>query len=490
MGWSNENTQTQKKGMENSSKILLAIIACLVLIIILILILLLNIKTSTFNLLIDTKIQENYDISKLTTKIDNITYINVEEFAKLVGYEYHKGEYKAFTIEENKCYVQGKEETSTFYLDENKVYKLPLNELTQDYEEYTTKETVKSQNGKLYASIEAINVAFNVFIQEDEKKIDVYTLDYLVTAYDKKVKEWGYTGIEDQNFENKKCLLYGCLVVKKENGLYKIIDTNNTKEIVLDKYTSIQFSENTKEFFVTNSLEKVGIINLDGTTKLEPIYDTISVFDKKSDLYLVQQDKKYGVVKSGGTAVIYPEYDSIGLNIKSNSTNTENKYIMQNDLIPVSKNGKWGAFNKQGDIIYKLEYDGIGCYTTTVEINGSKKNVNQVIYIPECKGIVVKKADKYGVLNENGNVIVPIQVDNIYSLETNTNKIEYLMIYQGKELNIINMLREQGLLKEESKENTTNPINNNTTTSETNNVITVDVNEQNTLTNNISNVVK
>lgn len=483
MGWSNDEPQVTKKGMETSSKILLAIIACLVLIIVLILILLLNIQQNTFNLLIHGKLKENYDINKLTAKIDNVTYINIEEFANLVGYEYHKGEYKAFTIEENKCYVQSKKETASFYLDESKVYKLPVDELTQEYQEHTTENPVKLVNEKLYASIDTINVAFNVSVTEKEKEINIYTLDDLISFYDKKVKEWGYTGIAEQDFENQKSLLYGYLIVNKENGLYKIIDINNTKEIVSDKYKSIEFSENTKEFFVTNSLGQVGIINLDGTTKIEPIYEAISVLDKKSDLYLVQKDQKFGVVKSGGTTIIFPEYDSIGLNLDKNTTNVENKYLILDTLIPVRKNEKWGAFNKEGTMVYKVEYDGIGCNLTTVEIDNSKKTVIPVLTIPDCEGVVVKKDEKYGALDLQGKNIIPIQVDSIYSVE-NEKETQYFMLYKGKELNIIEMLIEQGLLEDKNEKEETNNPNNNTIV-ETNNVIKVET-SSNIVSNNIN----
>ena len=129
MGWTSDEPQVIKNKMEMSTKILIAIIACIILIITLILILLANIQSTTFNLSIDGKIKAKYDINKLISKIDEITYINIEEFAKLVGYEYHGGEYKSFTIEKGKCYVQGSEETATFYVNDNKVCKLPLNKL-------------------------------------------------------------------------------------------------------------------------------------------------------------------------------------------------------------------------------------------------------------------------------------------------------------------------------------------------------------------------
>lgn len=489
MGWTSEEEQPTKKGMETSSKILLAIIACVLLIIILIIVLLLNIQQNTFNISVDGQpVSASKD--NLITKIDNITYINIEEFAKLVKYEYHEGEYKAFTIEKDKCYVQGQNETATFYLNDNKVCKLPINDLTSDYQEYTVENTIKSSNGKMYASVEAINLAFNVVVKEDENSLDIYTLDYLVTTYDKKVKDWGYTGIADQEFENQKSLLYGYLIVKKENGLYKIIDSNNTKEIVSDKYTSIQFTENTKEFLVTNSLGQVGIINLDGTTKIEPVYDSILVLDKKSNLYLVQKDKKYGVVKSGNITIIYPEYDSIGLDTKKITTNVESQYLILDKLIPVCKNNKWGAFDKSGNMVIKIEYDGFGCNLTTIEVNGVRKAVNPVLAIKECNGIVVKQFEKYGMLNIDGKELVPIAVDSIYEIENPENEnSKYYMLYNNEELNIIKRLIKAGLI--EDKNNNDNDENNNTTTTNTvnNNTVQTSAPVTNDTVNEISNQI-
>lgn len=482
MGWSSDEEQTTKKGMDASSKILLAIIACVVLIIILIMVLLLNIQQSTFNITVDGKaVTANQDI--LLRKIDNITYVNIEEFAKLVGYEYHQDEeYKGFTKEENKCYVQGINETATFFLNDNKVCKLPVNELTQDYQEYTIENTIKSQEEKMYAPVEGIKLAFNVVIDETDNSFTIYTLNHLVGLYDANVKKWGYTGIAEQSFENQKSLLYGYLIVNKENGLYKIIDNQNTKEIVSDKYNSIEFIENTQEFFVTNSLGKVGIINLDGTTKLEPIYESISVLDKESDLYIIQQDEKYGVVKSGDITVIYPEYDSIGINT-TDFINVESKYLILDTLIPVCKDNKWGTFDKEGKEVLKLNYDGFGCNLTTVEIEGNKKAVEPVLTIEECNGIVVEKDKKYKLVDITGKELVSTLVDSIYLLED-----EYYMLYNNKELNIIERLITAGLLEDKTNnENIAKDTNlvNNTTAIKDSNQIT------NMLTNNaLNNTVK
>lgn len=467
MGWNEEN-EGAKKGSDLASKILIAIIFCITLIIILISILLMNVETkTTFAISVDGK-----DITttqgSLLTKIDGTTYINIQEFSKLAGYEFHEGEYKAFTIEKDKCYVQGKNETATFYLDDNKVCKLPVNAITEDYIEYTIENPIKNYNEKMYAPIEAIKIAFNVVLEESEQYFKIYTLDYLVSLYDTNAKKWGYTGISNQSFENQKALLYGYLIVKKESGLYKIIDNNNTKEIVSDKYNSIEFAENTKEFFVTNSLGQVGIINLDGTTKIEPVYDSIAVLDKKENLYLIRKDKKYGVVKSGNITVIFPEYDSIGLDKNWG----DNKYLILDTLIPVYKNSKWGAFDKTGKLIYKIEYDGFGCNLTTAEIDGVKKVVNPLLSIDRCNGIVVKKLDKYGLLDTNGKELVPIAVTNIYEVqEAENEKSRYFMLYNGEELNVLERLIDAGLIKYEDEEIKSNTIQNNTVNNKGNNTV-------------------
>ena len=337
--------------------------------------------------------------------------------------------------------------------------KLPVNKLNEEYQEYVVEKAIKENNGKIYAPLDAIAIAFNVQITEKENSLSIFTLEYLVTWYDtelKKAENGGYLGIADQSFENQKSVLYNRFIVKKEGGLYKVIDENG-KEILSDKYAKIEFVEITKEFLVTDSLEQVGIIDLNGKIVVEPVYKSISVLDKNLKLYLIQKGEKYGVVKSGNKTIINPEYDNIGVTFES-----EKKLIILDTLIPVCKNEKWGAFDTEGNLAYKLEYDSLGCDLTTVDVNGTKKTVNPVITIKECDGVVVRKDTKYGVLNKNGSVVVPIQVDSIYSIENSQRELEYFMIYNNEELNIVKMLIEQGLIEDPSKkkETTTNTTTN------------------------------
>lgn len=475
MGLNYENS-TNEKQTKPIYKILIALIICVLIIICISFTLLQSLKKNRFVVTIDEKEVSISSTTELAKTVDDVTYINIKEFAKLVGYEYHDGEYKSFSQDKDKCYVQGENETASFYIDENKLYKLPVNQLTSEYREYSFKNKPKQINGIVYAPIDMINVAFNTVIQASEKSISAYTLSYVVNRYNQKAVNWGYEKITDYNFENQKAILYGFIIVRKENGLFKVINLDNTKEILSDKYNKIQFDENTQEFFITNSLGKVGITNSDGTTKIEPIYDSIDCIDKEADVYVVQVNNKYGMVRENNKVIANTEFDEIGITTKENAEDVGKQYIILDSLVPVKKDNKWGAYDKEGKLVLKFEYDGFGCNDNTVKIGNSSKKVYPVLTIEKCKGIVVQKDKKYGLLDINGKELVTISVDSIYGDEQGN----YLMAYNGKELNIIDELVKAGIIKEDVEEkneasNNNTIVNNTTNNIQNNSVITVDM---------------
>lgn len=445
MEWNNEE-QNIKKGMSMSSKVLLGIIACILLIIVLLIMLLMNTKEISWKMYKDGQEISSVSYDVLMKKIENVTYVNINEFTKIVGYEFHKGEYKSSVIEEDKCYVEGADETTSFYLNDNKIYKLPSNKLSEEYTVYDTTNTVKELNDIMYASTETISKAFNVLITEANNEIQIYTLDYLVNACNTDVVNLGYTDITGQTFENKKSILYGYIIVKKEGGLYKIIDANTKEEKVLDRYTSIQFCEETQEFFVTDSSNRMGILALDGTTKIEPTYASISLLSKEHNLYIVELEKKYGVISGDGRTIIYPEYDSIGI---SNTNVSGNKYLLLNQLIPVCREKKYGAFNVNGELVLDVQYDEFGYNLTSIQIDGVKELVKPVLTIKRANAIVVKKDNKYGLIDVKGKSLVKIVVDGIY-LKDGVEEENYFMLYNGEEMNVIERLIEAKLIEKEN----------------------------------------
>ena len=167
-----------------------------------------------------------------TILIEDKIYVDIKGIASYLGYEAHNGEYKVYSEDTNKCYVNNKNETASFFLNSNRISKVVPKE-TEDYEDYTIKDVIVSKNNKLYCSIEGIKIGFNVTFDynQSQNQISIFTLPYLVSYYEPILKEKGYEGVS-KDFKNQKAILYDMFVVKKkEGGLYGVIDSNGKEKI-------------------------------------------------------------------------------------------------------------------------------------------------------------------------------------------------------------------------------------------------------------------
>lgn len=425
---------------------------------------------------------------------DNV-YISLPDIAELIGYKYYNGGYKQYTEDKNQCYLEGTNEVVTFENKESKIYKTPIDDL--DYTYFTIDEPIKkSTNGKLYISAKGLNLACNLqFVYSKEKnEIKIYTLPYLTNLY---VTTYKNAAISE-NFNNQKALLYGLLVVQNvdntertssnDNIRYGIHNLDN-KEIVGMKYTDIEFNEGSEEFIVKTEENKVGIITSEGDTKVSPQYDALKQIDKDLNLYMATSNNKKGVIEKNGKILIYLEYDEIGIDSTQFPTNDiKNKYILFNNAIPVKQNGMWGMFNIKGEKILPVEYISLGC----ISGRGSNSNTNNILIIPDVKGIVVckqydldnEKHQYYGVVNSKGKELIGTGLDSIYSVIANGQE-QYTMIYKGDSYDVINHIQEVYKndpdiwhYDENEYENKNNTIididmdmNANTTTNETNDTI-------------------
>ena len=342
----------------------------------------------------------------------------------------------------NKCWVETKEETASFFLNSNKISKIPPDQ-NLDYEDYTIQDPVVNRDGKLYCSSEGIQVGFNVTFNysETENKVEIYTLPTLVKSYETVLEKYGYVDGVSKNFNNQKAILYDMFVVKKDNDLYGVVNSNN-QEIISSKYKSMEFNESAKEFYVTNSSDKVGIVTQNGITKINLLYDEINMVDKQSGLYVVKSGTKYGVLGSNGNIVIHLEYEKIGVDAQQfPSNNISNKYLLYESVIPVYQNKKWGLFNTSGELIVPVEFDKTGC----TEGASSTSNVNNLLLIPNYKSIVLGKTFRdeekkttynlYGVYNNKGEKLIPCRLDRAYSI-TSAGVDTFYMEYQGNTMDI------------------------------------------------------
>ena len=82
-------------------------------------------------------------IDKETKKM----YIDIKGIAQYLNYSAHNGEYKIDSEDKNKCWVESKNETASFFLNSNKISKVAPN-TNNDYEDFLIEEPIISKDGK------------------------------------------------------------------------------------------------------------------------------------------------------------------------------------------------------------------------------------------------------------------------------------------------------------------------------------------------------
>lgn len=415
---------------------------------------------------IDGKVVTNSLPSDIFVFENGTVYVSIKDFAKYVGYTPYNGDYKQYSEDTTKCYVDNGKEVASFSLNSNKIYKtIVVNKETEnEYEYFSMEHPVKMMNGKLYASADGIKIACNVDFtyQQENNKIEIFTLPYLVTYYTNLTPDSAVAG-DEADFSNQKALLYGMIVVRqdKEKEIYGVKDLNTGKEIIGTKYREIKFLESTKEFLIKTEDNKMGIISYNATTKIKPEYDSIKQIDKDLDLYLVTNNNKQGVVNKNGKVIVYLEYDKIGIDpTRFPSNDIKNPYLLFDNCIPVQKNQKWGIFDKDGNILLPVEYDNIGCIASTAK----DRSAQNVLMIPEYEAIVIEKDKTYGIINSLGRELIPLALANVYAI-TNAGENTYYMVHGEQKWDVIQYIKDY--VKEVKpgtpEKETTNTVTNETT---------------------------
>lgn len=390
------------------------------------------------------------------TIVDNatgITYFSIKQVADLTGYNYYNGGYQQYSEDKTKCYVESEKQVATLELDSNIVYK-NTSEDKINFDNYKIDLPVKTYNNELYATQQAIQLAFNITIsyKTENKTLYIYTLPYLVEYYNKQATNNQFTAVTE-DFMTQKAIINNMLVVSK-NEKYGVISTTDFSEIIGAKYDKLTYLESTDEFLATNS-GKTGVLSKTGDINIKLEYDEIGLVDSQLKLYYVKKDNLYGVLGKRGNVLVNIEYNDIGIDKQSfPSDEIENGMFLYENCIPIKKGNKWGIANKAGQIILNLEYDEIGYITKYQTANPDEeedknnelveeteipeKSMNNAVIIPNVEldgksieGIVIGKNGKYGVANSIGNVLIPCEYDRIYSI-TNEGENVYYMEKNGK----------------------------------------------------------
>ena len=466
-----QNKEEKKK--KRTSRIILGAIIFIVIIIIAITSYLLYIQSTTLKLTLDG--QANESLKRiLVIEEDGTIYAPIREIAQYLGYESYKGDYIDKSEDDSKCYVQNENEVANFTLGSNKIYKLDLTTLTDNYEYVYEQKPVKAISGELYATSAMIEDAFNVSFQYDQEKnrITILTMPYLIQAYTNVVLDYGYSKISDV-FANQKTVLQNMLVVEKGENTYGVIDIEGNP-VLEAKYDNITYLPNVGDFLVQTN-EKVGIISKNRETKVQIMYDSIELMDSDAGLYIAEKDDKYGVLDLRGNVKIYIENDEVGMDIsKFTQNNIKNKYILAGNLIPVRKDKLWALYDKNGNQLVDFKYDSFGY------IASSNKDALNLLVIPDYEVLVACKDKKYTLLNSVGEELFAAPVaDDIYMTISGGERHYYITANNGT-MDAEVYLDRIGVTTKSSNNNQNNTTNNGANSNNTSNTSNNTNNNQNT----------
>ena len=476
--------ENKNKKMKNNLIVISVLIVALIIVAIILYFYMKNIQANMFKVFVD-----GTSSSILSSNSDNEfiiengkVYTSIKDVCSALGYSYYNGEYNQYSEDTTQCYVTNSKELVTFASGHNSIRKYPQLDNTES-QNFEISEAVTMRGNKLYVCEDGLERAFNIQLNYDSttNTINIYTLEYLTNVYKKNFANCGLADITDNAilFNDQKALLYGYVIIEDmDNNLFgmSIYDNGNLTETITPRYKSIEFIEGINDFIVQTSDNKYGIIGNNGITKVKPDYNQISEIDKDEGLYLVTSNGKQGVINQNGKFIVYQDYDSIGLT-NSDYPNVTNKYLLYGNCIPVMRDLKWGLIDINGNTILPLEYDGIGC-----QLQNKINNSTGVALIPDLNGIVVEKditdnntsVKKYGIVSSTGNKMVNYVADAIYST-TLEGKTTYYISVQNQEIDIVSFWYEQ-------KENQ-NSTNANTTTGQNVQSSNTNVQKSNTVAN-------
>lgn len=397
----------------------------------------------------DARIKLTSDMFIITE--DKKVYVSLNDIASRIGYTMNNGEYKdKYSEDTKKCHLTNKYEAASYVEGSDEIYKTIIPENAQsdfDHDYYTINEPVFLENNKLYTTLEGLGKGCNLnySYNPENNTVEIYTLDYLAKFYSKGIPDSvELITQEDLNaYKNKKAILYNMMVVKNEDGKFGVNALNNST-VIGEKYKSITFMELPQEFVVETEDGKFGIIDKNGSTKINPKYASIKQIEKEKGLYLVSTNSnatsgrtQYGIINKKEKVIVYLEYDQIGIEKSDFPANEiDNPYFLYGKCIPVKKSNKWGVLDMDGNTILPIEYDDLGCKS-----NASKDNhANSLLLVPEYEAIVVNKDKLYGLFNSSGKELIQALTTDMYVINS-SGENKYYLTYLGNPMDIINYLK-------------------------------------------------
>jgi hypothetical protein len=242
----------------------------------------------------------------------------------------------------------------------------------------------------------------------------------------KKNNKWGFININGEEmisfrFDEVAAFREGRSRVKVEDK-YGFIDTNG-KMIIPAQFDDAE-DFNMKMAWVRQN-DKEGFIDLEGSFLIPLKYEEI----KNRDLNYYKSSPakangKWGIIDQSGKEIIPFQFDELT--------------YFSNGFSKIKKNGKWGVINESsGDIFLECVYDDINALskgefekeTDVTLVQVKKKGKWGLVSTATLKWLInpqyeelagrregmigYKTENKWGIMNKEGNIIIPAKYDNI-----------------------------------------------------------------------------
>ena len=228
----------------------------------------------------------------------------------------------------------------------------------------------------------------------------------------------------------------------KLRGIYNLL---TQKMAIPCQYESINKLDNENYFLVTEA-KKFNIVDINNKPRFKNWYDELNYTRGGRKHYIVKKDGKYGIIDADEKQIVPIEYLEI-----ARYPYKDGSHLSRN------KDGKYGCINIEGKVTLPFVYDKLsvtGYGNTAISTQGGKCGIIQVnsglpIEIATCdyddiakseKAFVVKKGDKFCVMDLYGKELTGFEYDGIESISNDFLIAEkkskwYLLNTSGEALN-------------------------------------------------------
>ncbi len=215
-------------------------------------------------------------------------------------------------------------------------------------------------------------------------------LEAVFNEENKNVSGYIYNKIESEIDENNPNVHHLIATILKKGKKVEVILDNKGKEISPEFSGIGSFNDGFANASKSDNRDKEGVIDATGKTIIPFVYDYIRNMNY-GNLFVVKKNNVYGIIDSQGKIILPVEYYKI------------NRILNYEGLTYVQKRedyGSYGYINNKGKLVIPTNHYNMGSFRDSVKI-------------------IHRKDDKYALINDKGEYIIPYTAEKIIKIEEN-----------------------------------------------------------------------